>query len=54
MRLLVEDAARIGSRTGLDLKLAAVAVRSQSREREVPVPPGAGMVTTRGDAVGIG
>jgi homoserine dehydrogenase len=40
VRLLVEDAARISARTGLDLSLAAVAVRSQSREREVPIPPG--------------
>jgi homoserine dehydrogenase len=40
VRLLVEDATRIGSRTGLDLSLAAVAVRSRSREREAPIPPG--------------
>ncbi|HWE54494.1 MAG TPA: homoserine dehydrogenase [Acidimicrobiales bacterium] len=44
VRLLVEDANRIAARTGLDLTLAAVAVRSQSREREVPVP--AGVLTT--------
>ncbi len=38
-RLLLDDADRIAARTGLDLQLAAVAVRSQSREREVPIPP---------------
>jgi homoserine dehydrogenase len=37
-RLLLDDAAGIASRTGLDLELAAVAVRSQSREREVLIP----------------
>ena len=40
VRLMVEDGARIAARTGLDLSLAAVAVRSQSREREVPIPSG--------------
>ena len=49
VRLLIEDAPRIGARTGLDLKLAAVAVRSQSREREVPIPPG--VLTTDAAAV---
>jgi homoserine dehydrogenase len=49
VRLLIEDGARIAARTGLDLELAAVAVRSQSREREVPIP--AGIVTT--DAAGV-
>jgi homoserine dehydrogenase len=34
-RLLYADAARIGARTGLDVQLTAVAVRSKSREREV-------------------
>jgi homoserine dehydrogenase len=37
-RLLYDDAGRIAARTGLDLQLAAVAVRSQSREREAPIP----------------
>ncbi len=41
VRLLVDDAERIASRTGLDLELAAVAVRSQSRERDAPIPAGA-------------
>ena len=49
VRLLAEDATRIGARTGLDLKLAAVAVRSQSRERDVPIP--AGVLTTDASAV---
>ena len=49
VRLLVDDAARIAARTGLDLELAAVAVRSQSREREVPLPPG--VLTTDAAAV---
>ena len=40
VRLVVDDADRITARTGLDLELAAVAVRSQSRERDVPIPPG--------------
>src|SRR5579863_6500248 len=49
VRLLVDDATRIGARTGLDLRLAAVAVRSQSRERDVPIP--AGVLTTDASAV---
>jgi homoserine dehydrogenase len=49
VHLMVEDAERIAARTGLDLQLAAVAVRSQSREREVPIPPG--VLTT--DAAGV-
>jgi homoserine dehydrogenase len=40
VRLLVEDSERIAGRTGLQLSLAGVAVRSQSRERDAPVPPG--------------
>jgi homoserine dehydrogenase len=40
VRLLVEDCDRIAARTGLQLSLAGVAVRSQSRERDAPVPPG--------------
>ena len=40
VRLMVDDADRIAARTGLNLELAAVAVRSQSREREVPLPAG--------------
>ncbi len=44
VRLLVEEGGRITARTGLELTLAAVAVRSQSREREVPIP--AGILTT--------
>jgi homoserine dehydrogenase len=48
-RLLVEDADRIAARTGLDLKLTAVAVRSLSRERDVPIP--ADVMTT--DAASI-
>ncbi len=46
---MVDDAERIAARTGLDLELAAVAVRSQSREREVPLP--AGVLTTDAAAV---
>jgi homoserine dehydrogenase len=49
VRLLVDDAARIGARTGLDLQLVAVAVRSQSREREAPIP--SGLLTTDASAV---
>lgn len=49
VRLLVDDASRIAARTGLDLRLAAVAVRSQSREREVPLP--AGVLTSDAAAV---
>lgn len=44
VRLLVEDAERIATRTGLRLELTAVAVRSVARERDVPVP--AGVLTT--------
>jgi homoserine dehydrogenase len=40
VHLIVEDAERITARTGLELKLAAVAVRSQSRERDAPIPQG--------------
>jgi homoserine dehydrogenase len=39
--LLVDDAERIAARTGLDLEVAAVAVRSLSRERDAPVPASA-------------
>jgi homoserine dehydrogenase len=49
VRLLVEDAERIAARTGLNLELTAVAVRSQSREREAPIPPG--VLTTDAGAV---
>ena len=41
VHLLVEDSDRIAARTGLQLSLAGVAVRSQSRERDAPVPEGA-------------
>jgi homoserine dehydrogenase len=40
VRLLVDDSERIAARTGLQLSLSGVAVRSQSRERDAPVPPG--------------
>jgi homoserine dehydrogenase len=40
VRLLVDDADRIATRTGLRLELAAVAVRSRSRERDAPVAEG--------------
>jgi homoserine dehydrogenase len=49
VRLLVDDAQRVAVRTGLDLKLAAVAVRSVSRERDVPIP--AGVLTTDASSV---
>jgi homoserine dehydrogenase len=49
VHLLVDDSTRIAARTGLDLQLAAVAVRSQSREREAPIPPG--LLTTDAGAV---
>jgi homoserine dehydrogenase len=49
VRLLIDDAGRISARTGLDLQLAAVAVRSQSREREAPIPPG--LLTTDASTV---
>ena len=39
VHLLADDSPRIAARTGLDLSLKAVAVRSQSREREVRIPP---------------
>ncbi|HLI24233.1 MAG TPA: homoserine dehydrogenase, partial [Acidimicrobiales bacterium] len=39
-RLLVDDARGIAQRTGLDLQLAAVAVRSVARERDVALDPG--------------
>jgi homoserine dehydrogenase len=48
-RLLYDDAERIAARTGLDLQLRAVAVRSQSREREVPFAPG--LLTTDATSV---
>jgi homoserine dehydrogenase len=50
VRLLSEDAGRIAGRTGLDLQLAAVAVRSQSRERDAPIPPGV-LTTDTGSVV---
>jgi homoserine dehydrogenase len=37
-RLLLEDASRITARTGLQLELAAIAVRSAAKQRPVPVP----------------
>ena len=40
-RLLVDDAERIAARTGMELRVVAVAVRSLSRERDAPVPPDA-------------
>jgi len=40
VRLLVDDAERIAARTGLEIELAAIAVRSTSRRREVPIGPG--------------
>ena len=40
VRLLVDDGDRIAARTGLQLELAAVAVRSRYRERDAPVPDG--------------
>jgi homoserine dehydrogenase len=49
VRLLVEDGDRIAARTGLQLDLAAVAVRSRSRERDAPVPDG--VLTTDAGAV---
>lgn len=39
-RLLVTDGPRISHRTGMDLQLAAVAVRSMARERSVDLKPG--------------
>ena len=48
-RLLESDGARIAERTGLGVKLAAVAVRSMTREREVDLAPG--LLTT--DAHGV-
>jgi homoserine dehydrogenase len=49
VRLLVDDGERIAARTGLQLDLAAVAVRSRSRERDAPVPDG--ILTTDPSAV---
>ncbi|HLI55107.1 MAG TPA: homoserine dehydrogenase [Acidimicrobiales bacterium] len=49
VRLLAGDSQRVAARTGLELKLAAVAVRSLSRERDVPVP--AGVLTTDASSV---
>jgi homoserine dehydrogenase len=48
-QLLLDDADRIRSRTGLRFELRAVAVRSQTRERRVSLP--AGLLTTDGHAV---
>jgi homoserine dehydrogenase len=48
-RLLVDDARGIAHRTGLDLQLAAVAVRSVAREREVSLDPA--LLTTDPHAV---
>ncbi len=44
VRLLVDDAGRIATRTGLRLDVVAVAVRSAARERDVDLPDG--VVTT--------
>jgi homoserine dehydrogenase len=44
VRLLVDDADRIATRTGLRLDIGAVAVRSVARQRDVPLP--AGVLTT--------
>ena len=49
VHLLVDDASRIAARTGLNLSLKSVAVRSQSREREVPIP--AELLTTDASSV---
>ena len=49
VRLLVDDGDRIAARTGLQLDLAAVAVRSRSRERDTPVADG--ILTTDASAV---
>jgi homoserine dehydrogenase len=49
VHLLVDDAERIAARTGLQLDLVAVAVRSQSRERNAPIPPG--VITTDAHSV---
>jgi homoserine dehydrogenase len=49
VRLLVDDGDRIAARTGLQLDLAAVAVRSRYRERDAPVPDG--ILTTDASAV---
>lgn len=40
VHLLVDDAERIAARTGLNLRLESVAVRSESRERDAPLPDG--------------
>jgi homoserine dehydrogenase len=39
VKLLVDDGERIATRTGIDLQLTAVAVRSRSRERLAPIDP---------------
>ncbi|HEX6395209.1 MAG TPA: homoserine dehydrogenase [Acidimicrobiales bacterium] len=49
VRLLVDDSERIAARTGLQVSLAGVAVRSQSRERDAPVP--AGLLTADAQSV---
>ncbi len=51
VRLLVDDADRIATRTGLRLDIGAVAVRSAARQRDVPVPPGT-LTTDAADVVG--
>ena len=48
-RILVEDGERIATRTGIQLELAAVAVRSPSRDRSVTLPRG--LFTTDAHAV---
>jgi homoserine dehydrogenase len=48
-RLLLDDGERIAARTGLDLELAAVAVRSPARERDVTLP--GGLLTTDAHSV---
>ena len=49
--LLVDDAERIAARTGMDLQVAAVAVRSLSRERDAPVPASV-FTTDAGSGIG--
>jgi homoserine dehydrogenase len=48
VHLLVHDGDRIAARTGLQLELNAVAVRSMSRERDAPVPSGVLTVDAQG------
>jgi homoserine dehydrogenase len=48
VHLLVHDGDRIAARTGLQLELNAVAVRSMSRERAAPVPSGVLTVDAQG------